>query len=150
MERNTQRMQEVIQGAGNYHVTFGLDAELVAKVVRECESPALKGASSWYRFLKYRSGERFYGFSVDGVAFLMGSFARDHFRLAEIAVSKDSQGKGYGTFMLAVLFEECKRRGINTVTLRTAQRGGARRWYESFGAKIVGVKDKDYEMRIEL
>lgn len=131
-------------------MSFDFDLDLIKRVSMGCGSEALKGASGYLSFIRYHSAEKFWGFSVDETAFLYGTFARKHFRLMEIAVEKESQGRGYGNFMLSVLFEECIKRGIYIVTLRTSQREEAYKWYQRLGAKIVGVKDRDYEMRFEI
>lgn len=143
-------MQDTVQGSWNYNVSFDFDTDLVKKISKTCGSKALKGADGYLSFLKYHSGEKFWGFSVDGVAFLYGTFAKKHFRLAEIAVEEGSQKKGYGSFMLSALFFECIKRGVYAVTLRTSQQEKAYLWYQNLGAKIVGVKDDDYEMRFDL
>ena len=127
-----------------------LTAKDVNRIARNSGSDALKDAPSWYRFLSYRSGEKFYGFIIDDTAFLFGSFAKKHFRIAEIAVEQKNQKKGYGSLMLSMLFEECIKRGVYVVTLRTSKQESAYLWYQRLGAKIVGEKGEDYEMRFEI
>lgn len=147
MERNTKRMQEAVQRSWNYNVNFNFDADLVKHISKSCGSIALKDASGYLQFIKYHSGEKFWGFSVDEIGFLYGTFCKKHFRLMEIAVKKESQNKGYGSFMLSMLFEECAKRGINAITLRTSRDETAHLWYRKLGAEYVGTKENDYEMR---
>lgn len=143
-------MQETVQGKRDYNVRFGFDEAAVKKIAKECGSPSLKGCSDYLSFLRYHSKEKFFGFIVDDTAFLFGSFAKKHFRLAEIAVEQKNQKKGYGALMLSMLFEECIKRGIYAVTLRASKQEGAYLWYQRLGAKIVGEKGEDYEMRFEI
>lgn len=143
-------MQEIVQGQGNYNVNFNLDASLITKISKECASQSLKDVPNYFRFAKYRSGKRCYGFSLDEIGFLYGTFAKSHFRLIGIAVTKEHQGKGCGSYMLSVLFEECLKRGIRIITLKTSKTENAYLWYKKFGAKVTGQTDNDYEMRIDL
>lgn len=128
-------MQEAVQGIWNYHVNYDLSIEQVERIARNCGSKSLKSAGSWYRFIKYHAGDRFLGFCVDNTAFLFGSFARKHFRLAELAVETSNQGKGYGRLMLEILFQECIARDIYAVTFRTSAFESARLWYEKMAQK---------------
>jgi GNAT superfamily N-acetyltransferase len=145
-------MQKVVQGIRDYNVSHELDPAVIHKIAFQCGSETLKGAESWYRFIKHHSGDRLYGFSVDNTGFLFGTFSKKHFRLSEIAVEKSNQSNGYGSVMLSLLFEECKKRGIYRITLRTPIQEKAYKWYAKFGGKIIGLsKDgKDYEMELNI
>ena len=129
---------------------YGYDQEIVKKVSKDCGSRTLKGASGYLSFLNYHSKDKFWGFTVDDVAFMYGTFAKKHFRLAEIAVHSNGQGKGYGTFMLSLLFQECIKRGIYRITFRTPKNEQSHKWYEKQGAVFVGEKGNDYEMRFDI
>lgn len=143
-------MQDTVQRPWNYHVSFDFDQELIKRVSKNCESAALKGALGYLGFIRYHSGDKFWGFSVDETGFLYGTFAKTHFRLMEIAVEKENQKKGYGSLMLSMLFEECVKRGVYTVTLRTSSKENAHLWYHSLGAEYAGTKGDDYEMRFKI
>lgn len=150
MGRNTQGVQDAVQAERHYYVKYDVDNNLVRKVSKACGANSLKNASSWLHFIKFRAKERFWAVSVDDVAFLFGSFSRNHFRLAELAVEKNNQRKGYGRFMLSLLFEECLKRNIYSVTFRTSMDEDAYLWYQRLGAKITGTKQNDYEMRFNI
>lgn len=143
-------MQETVQRTPNYDVNFDLNIDLIKEVSKKSESKAVKSAAAYFRFLKYHSPDKLWGFSVDDVAFLFGIFAKKHFRLAEIAVTSENQNKGYGSFMLAVLFGECAFRGVSVITFRTSQQESSWLWYKKQRAQVVGVKNNDYEMEFRL
>lgn len=146
MERNTEGMQEIVQGERRYNVRYEFDPELVKRVSKKCGSAAVKSAPSFLSTLKHWSGKQFWGFTVDGVAFCYGAFAKKHFRLAEIAVEEEHQSAGYGRFMMSVLMAECAKRNIHRITLRTSMEETAYEWYLKQGAQIVGLNKNDYEM----
>lgn len=143
-------MQDTLQGSRDYHVKFDFDQELVKRIAQNCESTALKGAPGYLGFIRYHSGDKFWGFSVNETGFLYGTFAKTHFRLMEIAVEKKNQKKGYGSLMLSMLFEECLKRGVYEITLRTSSKEDAHLWYRKLGAEYIGMKDEDYEMRFRI
>lgn len=143
-------MQSAVQRPWNYDVSFDFDQELIKRVSKNCESAMLKGALGYLGFIRYHSGDKFWGFSVDGTGFLYGTFAKTHFRLMELAVEKKNQGKGYGRLMLQILFDECIRRGVYSVTFRTSTSENAYSWYQKLGAVITGRIKDDYEMRFDI
>lgn len=147
MERDTERMQETVQRSWNYNVKFDFNKDKIKKIAKACGSATLKKTFDYIFFLQYHCGNNFYGLTVDETAFLYGSFEKRHFRLAEIAVEEENQHKGYGSFMMSILFEECAKRGIHEITLRTSKSENAHLWYRKLGAEYVGIKDNDYEMR---
>lgn len=126
------------------------DIELIKRVSKNCGSASVKTAPSYLSSLRYWSQEKFFGFTVDGVCFCFGSFAKKHFRLAEIAVEKGRQGEGYGTFMMNMLESECQKRGVHKITLRTSKEETAYRFYMKRGGQVVGEKNGDYEMEFIL
>lgn len=128
-------------------MSFEYNEQKVKRIAKAAESPAIKGAAGYISFLRYHSKEKCFCFIVDDTAFLFGTFAKNHFRLSEIAVEKSNQKKGYGSFMLSLLFEECAKRGISTITLRTSKQEKAHLWYKKLGAEYTGTKGDDYEMR---
>lgn len=147
MEGNQERVQEVVQRPWNYNVSFEYDLELCKKISKGCGSQVMKRATDYIRFIRYHAHDKFWGFTVDDTAYLFGTFAKTHFLLAEIAVESKNQRKGYGSLMMAWLFEECAKRGVHQVKLRTSKQETAHLWYKKLGAEYTGTKGDDYEMR---
>ena len=85
---------------------------------------------------------------VDESAFIAGTFAKTHFRLAEVAVMAEKQGRGLGRFMINMIKSECAKRGIRKITLRTSKDETAYQFYQKIGGRVVGIKGNDYEVEI--
>lgn len=98
----------------------------------------------------YRRGEGFWCEIVDDAAFYAGTFGKKHFRLYEMAVSKEAQGKGYGTICLERLKMLCQQRGISKITLRTSRNETAIDFWRKHGGVIVGINGEDWEVEIPL
>lgn len=130
MERNKERMQEIVSGLWSYNVKYGLDENIVKVVSKNCGSKTLKETCEYFRRLKFYSKEKFWGLTVDGIAFMFGTFAKDHFRLAGIAVLSECQNLGYGKLMLSLLFQECINRGVYKITFRTPKSEKSYIWYQ--------------------
>ena len=138
-------MQETVQGTRNYNVNRVLTAKDVNRIARNSGSDALKDASSWYRFLSYRSGEKFFGFIVDDTAFLFGSFAKKHFRLAEIAVEQKNQKKGYGALLLSAVVDAMKKEGPFRLCDCVSKKNlPSLKTHEKCGFRIVSEEGYDY------
>ena len=80
--------------------------------------------------------------------FYFVTVGKKHGRLIEIAVHRDHKGKGLGKKLLYRLLTNLKRRGISKLTFRTPIDEDAQGFWIHNGAKIVGLKDNDYEMEL--
>jgi GNAT superfamily N-acetyltransferase len=143
-------MQEIIHSNRRYHVITGYNAELIANVLKNCGSEATKATLNYVRAVKFYSGKNFYSISCENKGILIGNYTKTHFRLAELAVVKEEQGKGMGTALLNKLKADCIKRRILKITLRTSRNEDAYKWYQIQGGQITGVNGSDYEMEISL
>ena len=142
MEGSTARVQDIIQANGNN------DVKLAISITRRSGAPSKD--SAYLPRAKWQAGKNFCMEIFGDYAFYAGVFAKKHFRLVEIAVDAEMQGKGIGRMMMRRLIQKCKARGLEKITLRTARADTAYKFYQKFGGKIVGVNGDDYEMEIHL
>lgn len=110
----------------------------------------MKASASYMSVVRHYGGEKFWCQTLGDNAFYYGVRGKEHFRLIAIAVKEDCHGKGMATALLTHLFEKCAKEDIKTITLRTHKGGKALNFWKKIGAKIIGEKGDDYEMRIEL
>ena len=85
---------------------------------------------------------------VDDVAFIAGTFGKEHFRLAEMAVKTEFKHQGYGSFMIKLVKAACARRGKTRITLRTSKNETAFEFYQKIGGSVVGENGDDFEVVI--
>lgn len=76
--------------------------------------------------------------------------AKDHWRLIEIALKADCQGKGMGRMLLNRLLLRMKENGVCRLTFRTSMKEAALKWWLDNGASIVGTKGQDFEMELNI
>ena len=145
MDRDTESRKETVY-IGGHHVRFEYDVIAIRDIDRSCGSESVKNADSYLRAVAFRGN--MYCAIVDEVAFVAGTFGKDHFRLAEIAVKQENQGQGIGRFMINMIRQECYRRGKHKITLRTAKDETAHQFYQKIGGSVVGIKGNDYEIQI--
>lgn len=143
-------MQEAVQRTGNYNVKYDFDYFLIKKIADNCGSKTVKNSIGYLSFIHYHTKNKFWCMIVDESAFIAGTFAKNHFRLIEIAVDKEKQNAGYGKFMLSELFQECISKNVYQVTFRTPMNESSHLWYEKLGAKKIGITKDDYEMRFNI
>ena len=103
---------------------------------------------SYERFIQVHSPQKIYAERIDNDAFLIGYTKKDGFRIVGMATRKEAQGKGYGTKLLQRCIRWCMKNGITKIETRTLS--GRTFYHEKAGAKVVGMKDGDYLMEIEL
>ena len=86
----------------------------------------------------------------DGKALYFATRAKNHIRLIEIAVRTEYQGQGIGRKVLNRLLTRAKALGTTKITLRTPINEKAAEFWLHMGAKIIGLKDNDYEMELNI
>lgn len=143
-------MQKTVQRAWNCNVKYDFDYQIIKKIADNCGSKTVKSSIGYLSFIHYHTASKFWCMIVDEAAFIVGTFAKNHFRLIDIAVAKEKQNAGYGKFMLSELFQECIARNIYQITFRTPMDESSHLWYEKLGAKKIGITKNDYEMRFDI
>lgn len=128
----------------------GYNDAVVKDICYNCDSEVSRRSFAYFRTMLYRSPKTFWSEVYDGRAFYVANRCRDHVRLVEIAVRKDSQGQGVGRKVLFRLLSQMKRVGLYKLTFRTPIAERAQDFWLHIGAEIVGVKDGDYEMEINI
>lgn len=127
------------------------DFRTIEQIIKQAGSPSLKKEASYLQTAKFFGKGKFKcGVIEGGLGFYAGTAGKSHFRLVSIAVAKQHHGKGYGTAMMFELIEQCRRRGIKKITLRTNKHETAANFYKKFGGKIVGTNGDDWEMEIPI
>ena len=129
-------------------IVRGFDEKTVAEIAKECGSKSVKGSVSFLGAPYISGGKGFVCEVFDDVAFYAGTMCKKHFRLYEMAVRKDAQGRGYGTAMVARMKALCARSGAEKITLRTSREETAIEFYGRVGGVITGSKGGDYEVEI--
>lgn len=128
----------------------GFKFEKINQIARASGAESVKDAANWLRVPFCRGWANFFCEIVDDVAFYAGTFEKKHFRLYEMAVSKEAQRKGYGTICLERLKRLCQQRGIAKITLRTSRNETAIDFWRKHGGVIVGINGEDWEVEIPL
>ena len=74
----------------------------------------------------------------------------DQGELANIAVSDEHRGKGYGAFLLQRVVDVARERGVEALYLEVrASNAAAMTLYEAFGFTQVGLRKKYYDHPVE-
>lgn len=152
MERREKRLQDPLQKDGKSDVKFTqhYDLKVLTAIAKASGSTALIQESRYLRRAKFYAKGKFWCEILGDIAFYAGTIGKSHFRLIEIAVRKEYQGRGYGRRMMWRIFGLCRKRGLSKITLRTSREESAVDFYKKFGGIIVGQKDGDYEMEIKV
>lgn len=146
-------MQNTLQENGNDDVKIErtFDIKNLESIIRQAGSPSLKRELAYLRKAEFYGKEKFKcGAIAGGVGFYVGTLGKSRFRLVSIAVVKQHQGKGYGAALMFDLIQNCRKRGIKKITLRTNRHEKAANFYKKFGGKIVGINGDDWEMEIPI
>lgn len=143
MERGKTGVQNAVQ------TDRASDVKKARSIAKDSGSDELKH-SEYLRAAAWRAGDKFLMETFDDVAYYAGVFGKDHFRLVEIAVTAEMQGRGYGRMMMRRIVQKCRARGVHKITLRASAEEGAAGFYKKFGAVVTGLHDGDYEMEIRL
>ena len=143
MERGTETVQNAVQ------TDRASDVKKARSIAKDSGSDELKH-SEYLRAAAWRAGDKMLMEVFDDVAYYAGIFQKEHFRLIEIAVKTEMQGKGYGRMMMRRIIQKCRAKGIHRITLRTSAEETAHEFYKKFGAVVTGLHDGDYEMEIRI
>lgn len=128
----------------------GYDGKVIKNICYNCNSEVSRKSYAFFRTMMFRSPKTFWAEVYDGRAFYVANRCKDHVRLVEIAVHKDSQGRGIGKKVLFRLLSRMKQAGLYKLTFRTPIVEEAQNFWTHIGARIVGLKDDDYEMEITI
>lgn len=152
MEEDKAGNEETVQEDGNHFMKIKckFDAEAVDRIARTSEAESVKGAANYLQIPFIGGAKGFRCEIIDDCAFFAGNLCKKHFRLYEMAVEKESQRNGYGSFMIHRMKKLCKENGIGKITCRTSKQETAIMFYKKHGGIIVGEKDGDYEVEIKV
>ena len=146
-------MQDAVQKDRKNNVTFErvYDLKLFMEIAAESGNKTLADETDYLRTAKFYGKKKFVSEIINGGAgFYAGVIAKKHFRLIEIAVRESEQGKGYGKEMMWRIIRQCRKRGIEKITLRINRVESAAGFYKRFGGVITGNNGEDYEMEIRI
>lgn len=88
------------------------------------------------------------GLSSDGriVSYVLSRVVFDDLQILTIGTHPEHQRKGYGKQLLTFLVKECKSKALTQISLEVRLRNdGARKFYEAFGFKELGIRKGFYE-----
>ena len=145
-------MQDALQKDGADDVKFvpRFDIKAIKEIAKASGSPTLPQETGYLERAKFYAGRKFRCEMYGDICFYAGTIGKKHFRLIEIAVRQEEQGKGYGRRMMKRLIFMCRKNGIEKITLRANRSESAVDFYKRFGGRITGIKGDDYEMEIPL
>lgn len=124
------------------------DKKLIHDICYNSGSAITKKSYAYIDMLYRNPDRKPEGWILDDCAFYVVTKGILHWRLVEIAVRKDYQGKGKGIILLSrILFA---MGGIKRLTFRTPMNESAIGFWQHIGARIMDVKGNDYEMEIKL
>lgn len=115
-----------------------------------CGSDISKQTYAYFRTALFYNADKVMSEIYDGKALYFATRAKNHIRLIEIAVLSEYQGGGIGRIVLSRLLTRAKALGITRITLRTPINEKAAEFWLHIGAKIIGLKDNDYEMELNI
>lgn len=151
MARNQEADEEKILGDRiDMKIEKQFDEKKVEYIARNCGSKSVKQSIVYLRRAHYNNPSKFVCVIVDDCAFYAGTICKSHFRLLELAVMEDEHRKGYGRILIGLMRQLCKQNGLEKITFRTSRKEDALYFYEKMGAKIVKIKDEDFEMELPM
>ncbi len=125
------------------------DPSIVA-ICRACGNDGTRFLS-WLRKLEYVSRFRtgsYLAYAWGDQGFYAGTWNKEGFRLAAIAVVPEARRQGLGTTMLRHLLFSMQNAGRRRLTFRCAAGSPAEQWWLKRGARPIGRKGSDVEMEI--
>lgn len=128
----------------------GYNKEIVKDICKASDSEITRKTYGFIECMNYRCGDKAMCEIFDNKGFYFATRAKNHIRLIEIAVRTEYQGQGLGRKVLNRLLTRAKALGITKITLRTPINEKAAEFWLHIGAKIVGLKDNDYEMELNI
>lgn len=128
----------------------------VKEICKDCGSPTAKNSYSFFNRMIYvtkgnvweKVWSKVWSDNGEPVGFYFATRCRDHVRLIEIAVRTKYKKKGIGKGLLLSLLQRMKEQNLNKLTFRTPIYEEAINFWLHMGAKIVGLKNNDYEMEL--
>ena len=128
----------------------GYDKQVIHDVCHNCDSPVSKKSSSYIEYMHHCLPEdKVFCECYGDRGFFFATKAKGHARLIEIAMSTKYKGQGLGKRLLYRLLSRMKAEGLYKLTFRTPIDEPAQDFWVHMGARIVGLKDNDYEMEIK-
>lgn len=152
MERHPKTYEKILFGNrdGIMNIEKNYDKKKVEYIAKNCGSESVKKSFSYLDKMQYYNPSKFVCVIVDDCAFFAGTICKKHFRLIELAVCEENHKKGYGRKLIGIMRQLCKQKGLEKITFRTSRKEDALYFYEKMGAKIVKMKEEDFEMEIIL
>lgn len=126
------------------------DEPVMRRIGKASGSKSVNETIAWLRRGHYVNPDKFKCEIFDDVAFWAGSICKSHFRLYEIAVSKEHQRRGIGRMMIDRIKTMCRSHNLDKITLRTAKNEPAVEFYKAVGGIVVGDKGNDWEVEIKI
>ena len=126
----------------------GFIEEIYEEIAVASENKQTIDDVKYERFIQVHSPKKIYAEIIDNDAFLMVYIKKGSFRIVGMATRKEAQGKGYGTLLLFRCIKHCQKKNLARIETRTLS--GRSFYREKAGAKVVGVKDGDYLMVIDV
>ena len=128
----------------------GYDDKVAKDICYNCGSPSSRKTYAYFRTALHYSPDKVWSEILVGNALYFATRAVNHVRLIEIAVHRDIQGQGVGRKVLFRLLSAMKRAGLYKLTFRTPIDEEAPNFWLHMGAQITGLKDQDYEMKLNI
>ena len=126
----------------------GFDEKVYMEIAIASENRQTIADVEYERFIQVHLPRKIYAERIDNDAFLIGYKKKSCFRIVGMATRKEKCGNGYGTLLLFRCIRYCQKSNINRIEIRTSS--GRTFYREKAGARVVGVKDGDYLMVIDV
>lgn len=126
------------------------DEAVMRSIGKASGSKSVNETIAWLRRGYYVNPDKFACEIFADYAFWAGSICKKHFRLYEIAVSKEYQRRGIGKMMIDRIKMLCRSHNLEKITFRTAKDEPAIEFYKAIGGVIVGDKGNDWEVEIKV
>lgn len=126
------------------------DDKIAKAICYECGSPVSKKAYNYFRTALHYSPEKVWAEMYGEQALYFATRAKNHVRLIEIAVRTPYQGQGVGKLVLFRLLSRMKQAGLYKLTFRTPIVEDAQVFWCHMGARVVDVRETDYEMELTI
>lgn len=136
------------KGASQMKIHKGFEEKIYEEIAQASGNKQTLADIKYERFMQVHSPQKIYAERIEDYAFLIGYMKKDSFRIVGMATRKEMRGKGYGTILLFRCIKFCIRRNITKIETRTLS--GRTFYRDKAGAKVVGMKDGDYLMEIQL
>jgi len=126
------------------------DSTIAKGICYDCGSPVSKAAYNYFRAAIHNAPGKVWSEMYGDKALYFATIAKDHARLIEIAVRSSEQGRGIGKKVLFRLLSRMKASRLYKLTFRTPISEEAQYFWLHLGARIVDVKQDDYEMELTI